>query len=119
MRLILLIVSAQFLFATSFLYADSDTSDSAQAVFKYHHPSSLTANPINYYSIIHFIQYGILSLIKLIRIQHVLIISIAWEIYELFTHYEWGRESWLNKFCDIVFNVTGFYFGRMIIRKYR
>ena len=120
MRLILLTITIQLLFASSsFLEGERNISDTSKSVFKYHQPSSLTANSINHYSVIHFLQYGLLSLIRFIHIQHVLIISIVWEIFELFTYYEWGRESWLNKFCDIVFNILGFYSGRVIIRKYR
>tara|TARA_B100000427_G_scaffold276248_1_gene245061 strand:- start:16 stop:378 length:363 start_codon:yes stop_codon:yes gene_type:complete len=120
MRLFIFALALQSLFAfQGYLDSDSSSKDESQKLFTYHKPASLTANSINHYSVIHFIQYCALSLIKFIQIKHVLIISVLWEIYELFTHYEWGRESWLNKLCDIGFNVSGFYFGRMLIRKYR
>ena len=120
MRLFIFALALQSLFAFH-VYPDTESSAKAESqnLFSYHKPSSLTANSINHYSVIHFIQYGLLSLVRFIHIQHVLIISIVWEIFELFTHYEWGRESWLNKFCDIVFNILGFYTGRALIRKYR
>ena len=33
----------------------------------------------------------------------------------IYAHFEWGRESWLNKAVDIVFNILGFRFGRTVI----
>ena len=120
MRLFIFALALQSLFAFHGDFdSDSSSKGESQKLFTYHKPASLTANSINHYSAIHFIQYCALSIIKFIQIKHVLIISVLWEIYELFTHYEWGRESWLNKLCDIGFNVSGFYCGRMILRKYR
>ena len=86
-------------------------------LLSYHKPLSFTSNSINLYSVIHFFQYAAFSLIKLLNLWHIVIISILWEIFELYTHFEWGRESWLNKFFDTIFNVTGFYFGRKFLRK--
>ena len=91
----------------------------SQSFFSYHEPTSFTNNSINHYSVIHFFQYAVVSIIKFFNVWHIIIISILWEIFELYTHFEWGRESWLNKFCDLIFNVTGFYFGRTILRKIR
>jgi len=86
-------------------------------LLSYHKPLSFTDNSINLYSVIHFFQYAALSLIKFLNLWHIVIISILWEIFELYTHFEWGRESWLNKFFDTIFNVAGFYFGRKFLRK--
>jgi len=95
---------------------DSQQHDS-QKILNYHHPSSFTNNSINHYSIIHFFQYAAISILKFLNIWHIITISILWEIFELFTHFEWARESWLNKFFDIIFNISGFYFGRFFLKK--
>ena len=69
---------------------------------------------VNYYSLIHFGEYALLGLIKSVKVWHFWIISIGWEIIELFTPYKWARESWLNKLFDVGFNFLGFY----VVRKY-
>ena len=43
---------------------------------------------------------------------HILIISISWEIIELFLPYKWASESIANKILDIFFNFSGFLFVR-------
>ena len=77
-------------------------------IFGYNHPDSFTKNSINFYSLIHFIEYGVLGLFKIIKLSHIWIISISWEILELFLPYNWAKESWLNKVMDIFFNLTGY-----------
>jgi len=81
---------------------------------KYFKPDSNFKNSVNHYSLIHFAEYALLGLIKSVKVWHFWTISIGWEIIELFTPYEWARESWLNKLFDLGFNFSGFY----IIRKY-
>ena len=83
---------------------------------KYHQPESLTDDPINFYSLIHFIEYSILSMMPLIKNIHFWSISITWEILELFIKFDWARESWLNKLCDLIFNWSGFYLIRRLFR---
>ena len=96
---------------------DLHQHSSSQKFLSYHQPISLTNNSINHYSLIHFFQYAAISIIKFLNLSHIVIISILWEIFELFTHFEWGRESWLNKGLDIIFNIAGFQFGRKIQEK--
>jgi len=84
---------------------------------KYHHPDFLRKDPVNFYSLIHFIEYFALSLIRFITLKHILVISIIWEIIELFISHEWARESWANKLCDLIFNLFGFYFSRMLFNR--
>lgn len=84
---------------------------------KYHNPIYLFKDPINYYSFIHFVEYSALSLIRSVKLIHMLFISVIWEIIELFIPNEWARESWANKFCDLVFNFFGFYFCRRLLNK--
>ena len=59
---------------------------------------------INYYSIIHFVEYIILSLIPFVKFVHVAILSVSWEIIELFIEKEWAKESGGNNLFDIIFN---------------
>ena len=70
---------------------------------------NLFEDPINLYSVIHFIEYGILAFFPKVTYNHVLIISIAWELVESFIPYNWADESVLNKIVDIMFNFCGFY----------
>ena len=84
---------------------------------KYHHPDFLLNDPINFYSLIHFIEYFALSLIRFIKLKHILVISFIWEIIELFISHEWARESWANKLCDLIFNLFGFYFSRLLFNR--
>ena len=73
-------------------------------------------NSINYYSVIHFIEYALLSLIPFVKLVHVALISISWEIIELFIEQEWAKESGGNKLFDIIFNFSGFFFGKTLLK---
>ena len=73
-------------------------------------------NSINYYSVIHFIEYAILSLIPFVKLVHVALISVSWEILELFIEQEWAKESGGNKLFDIIFNFSGFIFGKTLFK---
>ncbi len=86
-------------------------------LIEYHHPDSFTKNPLNLYSVIHFFEYAILGLFKMIQLKHILSLSISWEFIELFFPYNWARESWLNKLCDLFFNFFGYFFGRQFLNK--
>ena len=71
---------------------------------------------INYYSVIHFIEYIVLSLIPFVKFVHVAILSVSWEILELFIEKEWAKESGGNKLFDIIFNFSGFFFGKLLLK---
>ena len=71
---------------------------------------------INYYSVIHFAEYVILSLIPFVKFVHVAILSVTWEILELFIDKEWAKESGGNKLFDIIFNFLGFTFGKTLLK---
>ena len=71
---------------------------------------------INYYSVIHFIEYLILSLIPFVKFVHVAILSVSWEIIELFIEKGWAKESGGNKLFDIFFNFSGFVFGKTLLK---
>ena len=97
----------------------SDVSQHADSsgLLAFHKPQSFSSSAINLYTAIHFFQYAVVSFISGIKLWHISIFSVIWEIFELYTHFEWGRESWLNKLIDIVFNILGFQFGRRIFSK--
>ena len=73
-------------------------------------------NSINYYSVIHFVEYIILSLIPFVKLVHVAILSVSWEIIELFLDQEWAKESGGNKLFDIFFNFSGFVIGKTLLK---
>ena len=58
----------------------------------------------------------ILSLIPLVKFAHVAILSVSWEILELFIEQEWAKESGGNKLFDIIFNFSGFIFGKTLLK---
>ena len=73
-------------------------------------------NSINFYSVIHFVEYIILSLIPFMKFVHIAILSVSWEIIELFLDKEWAKESGGNKLFDIFFNFSGFVFGKTLLK---
>ena len=75
---------------------------------EFYQPKSFSKDPINYYSLIHFVEYAVLAIIPFVKIKHFWSISIGWEVLELFISKEWARESWLNKLFDLLFNWLGF-----------
>ena len=107
----------------SLLYCNNITSDFLQdkdmkdPLIKYYEPLFLINDSINHYSIFHFFEYSLLSFIKIVKLWHFWIISIFWEILELFLPYDWARESWSNKFFDLGFNFSGFYLTRKLLKK--
>ena len=97
---------------------DASQHTGSGGLLAFHKPESFSSNAINHYTAIHFFQYAVVSLIRVIKLWHIAIFSVIWEIFELYTHFEWGRESWLNKLIDIVFNILGFQFGRITLFNY-
>jgi len=98
--------------------SDIDQHSGSDKLLAYHKPQSVFTNSINHYTAIHFVQYAAVSFIRVIKLWHIAIFSVIWEVFELYTHFEWGRESWLNKLIDIVFNIAGFQFGRITLLSY-
>ncbi len=97
----------------------NDQSKDLANYFEYYSPESIAEDPINFYSIIHFVEYAFLSLIPFITYTYFWCISIIWEVLELFIYADWARESWLNKGCDLIFNWLGFYMSRKFFKKRR
>ena len=77
------------------------------------------SDSINLYSLIHFVEYAILSLIPLVNFIHVVLISVSWEILEVFIPQGWAKENITNKFFDIIFNFSGFYSGRVLFKYFK
>ena len=121
-QLLQLLALFAIVYALVVLRSDWSTDASQHAgssgLLAYHKPASFSSNAINHYTAIHFFQYAVVSLIRVIKLWHIAIFSVIWEIFELYTHFEWGRESWLNKLIDIVFNIAGFQFGRITLFNY-
>ena len=92
-------------------------SQSSIASLQYHDPVHFFSDPINHYSLIHFVEYGILSLLPMIKTLYMWSISLGWELLELFLPYNWARESWLNKLFDLLFNWLGFNAVRAYFRR--
>ena len=78
--------------------------------------SKLYEDPVNIYSIGHiFFWYG-MSQFSEIETQHMLAISLGWELLELYLPYEFAKESYFNKVCDIFFNCLGFFIGKQQLK---
>ena len=69
-------------------------------------------DPVNTYSLSHLIIWFGMAQFSEIESRHMLALSIGWEVLELQLPYKFAQESYLNKFCDIVFNSLGFYMGK-------
>ena len=69
-------------------------------------------DPVNTYSISHFIIWYGMAQFSEIESRHMFALSLGWELLELQLPYKFAQESYLNKFCDIVFNGLGFYMGK-------
>ena len=69
-------------------------------------------DPVNTYSLSHLIIWFGMAQFSEIESRHMLALSIGWEVLELQLPYKFAQESYLNKFCDILFNSLGFYMGK-------
>ncbi len=67
---------------------------------------------INLYSLFHLLQWYIIGILLIKSWLIFILISLSWEILEIFLPYRFAEESYLNKFFDIIFNTIGFYLGR-------
>ena len=78
--------------------------------------SKLYEDPVNIYSIGHIIFWYGMSQFSEIETQHMLAISLGWELLELYLPYEFAKESHFNKVCDIFFNCLGFFIGKQQLK---
>ena len=72
-------------------------------------------NPVNSYSLSHLVFWYGMSQFSEINTENMLIMSIGWELLELQLPYKFAEESYLNKFCDVLFNSLGFYMGKRML----
>jgi type III secretory pathway component EscU len=66
---------------------------------------------INYYSIIHFIIWFTYGKYFNKSWSLFLLLSVGWEIIELFIPFNFAIESIMNKIMDIMINIIGYSFG--------
>jgi len=69
---------------------------------------------LNIWSLGHFIQWTFIGRFFLRNWWIFFILSIGWEILELYLPYEFVKETWDNKISDIVVNTIGFYLGNRL-----
>ena len=72
-------------------------------------------DPVNTYSLSHLIFWYGMSQFSELESRHMLIASIGWELLELQLPFKFAQESYLNKFCDVLFNSLGFYIGKRML----
>ena len=71
----------------------------------------------NLWTVGHFFMWMIVGRFLFKSWIILIILSVAWEAFEYYLPYEIAKESWFNKFTDLIANSLGFYVG-LKIRKY-
>ncbi len=66
---------------------------------------------INLYSLGHFLQWFFLGRYLIKSWTLFFILSLGWEIVELYIPFEFAKEYFSNKIADILINCLGFYSG--------
>jgi len=66
---------------------------------------------LNFYSLIHFLQWLLIGRFLLKNWYVFLILSISWEFLELILPFQFVIETLDNKIADIIINCLGFYLG--------
>jgi glycopeptide antibiotics resistance protein len=69
---------------------------------------------LNLWSLGHFIQWSFVGRFLLKNWYLFLVLSIGWEVLELYLPYEFAKETWENKISDIFVNILGFWLGKRI-----
>ena len=69
---------------------------------------------LNLWSLGHFLQWSFLGRFFLKNWYIFLVLSIGWEVLELYLPYEFAKENWENKISDIFVNILGFWLGKRI-----
>jgi hypothetical protein len=72
-------------------------------------------DPVNTYSLRHLIFWYGMSQFSELESRHMFITSIGWELLEIQLPFKFAQESYLNKFCDVLFNSLGFYIGKRML----
>ena len=71
----------------------------------------------NLWTVGHFLMWMVVGRFLFKSWIILIILSVAWEAFEYYLPYEIAKESWFNKFTDLIANSLGFYVG-LKIRKY-
>ena len=71
----------------------------------------------NLWTVGHFFMWMFIGRYLLKSWMAVILLSVAWEAFEYYIPYEIAKETWVNKFTDLISNGAGFYAG-LKIRKY-
>ena len=66
---------------------------------------------LNIWSLGHFIQWTFIGRFIFKNWWLFAILSVGWEILELYLPYEFVKETWDNKISDLVVNTIGFVLG--------
>ena len=90
-------------------YVDCINTKERLGILKY---SKLYRDPVNTYSAGHIVFWYGMSQFSEIEVQHMLLFSLGWELIELYLPFKFAQESYLNKFCDMLFNSLGFFIGK-------
>jgi glycopeptide antibiotics resistance protein len=69
---------------------------------------------VNFYSVIHFFIWSTTGRYIFNQWKLFFVLSIGWEILELYLPFEFAVEELGNKIMDVVFNTAGFYLGTRI-----
>ena len=69
---------------------------------------------LNIWSLGHFVQWAFIGRYITRNWWLFLLLSIGWDILELYIPYEFARETWDNKISDVIVNIIGFGLGLRI-----
>ncbi len=69
---------------------------------------------LNIWSIGHFLQWFVVARYVFRNWYLFLLLSLGWEIVELFLPYEFAKETFENKISDILVNFLGYFLGNYL-----
>ena len=69
---------------------------------------------LNLWSLGHLVQWAGIGRFLSIGWAPFFVLSIGWEVLELYLPYEFASEHWSNKSSDVIVNCVGFAIGRRI-----
>lgn len=69
---------------------------------------------LNLWSLGHFVQWTLVGRFIPMRWGLFFVLSIGWEVLELYLPYEFASEQWSNKISDVIVNCAGFAIGRQM-----
>tara|TARA_B100001115_G_C15840844_1_gene421530 strand:- start:2058 stop:2303 length:246 start_codon:yes stop_codon:yes gene_type:complete len=69
---------------------------------------------LNIWSIGHFLQWFVVARYVFRNWYLFFLLSLGWEIIELFLPYEFAKETFENKISDILVNFLGYFLGNYL-----